>query len=95
MPAYTMAPHSEKLKMMRVVVREDFSRGRCDALVKDFKMIMDEMKHVDPKTHEEHRKATAKKQSKVPKSSGQSIEKGHHKDDHSLQGQHEKSHPIC
>lgn len=31
-PAYTMAPHSEKLKLMRVVVREDFSKARCDSL---------------------------------------------------------------
>ena len=31
-PAYTMAPHTEKLKLMRVVVREDFSRNRCDQL---------------------------------------------------------------
>jgi glutamate decarboxylase len=28
-PAYTMAPHSEKLKLMRVVVREDFGKSRC------------------------------------------------------------------
>ena len=31
-PAYTMAPHTESLKLMRVVVREDFSRSRCDQL---------------------------------------------------------------
>lgn len=24
-PAYTMAPHSENMKLMRVVIREDFS----------------------------------------------------------------------
>lgn len=92
-PAYTMAPHSDKLKMMRVVVREDFSRSRCDALIKDFKMIMDELKDVDPEEHKESRKKQAKKQSKVPES--KSIAKGHHQDDHSLQGKHEKSHPIC
>lgn len=34
-PAYTMAPHSEALKLMRVVVREDFSRARCDSLLAD------------------------------------------------------------
>ncbi|KAK3321179.1 pyridoxal phosphate-dependent transferase [Cercophora scortea] len=34
-PAYTMAPHTEHLKMLRVVVREDFTRSRCDALIKD------------------------------------------------------------
>jgi len=37
-PAYTMAPHCEKLKLMRIVVREDFSRSRCDALIADFKV---------------------------------------------------------
>jgi glutamate decarboxylase len=31
-PAYTMAPHTEHMKLMRVVVREDFSRSRCDQL---------------------------------------------------------------
>jgi len=37
-PAYTMAPPCEKLKLMRIVVREDFSRSRCDALIADFKV---------------------------------------------------------
>lgn len=37
-PAYTMAPHCEKMKLMRIVVREDFSRSRCDALLADFKV---------------------------------------------------------
>lgn len=92
-PAYTMAPHSEKLKMMRVVVREDFSRARCDSLIKDFKLIMEELEHIEPKTHEESRKAQAKKQSKVPENPH--VSKGTHKDDHSLQGKHGKSHPIC
>ncbi|MCJ1285247.1 hypothetical protein MMC26_004587 [Xylographa opegraphella] len=32
-PAYTMAPNAGKLKLLRVVVREDFSRSRCDSLV--------------------------------------------------------------
>lgn len=92
-PAYTMAPHSEKLKMMRVVVREDFSRSRCDSLIKDFKLIMDELEQVDPKQHEQQRKVQAKKQSKVPEN--QHIKSGKHADDHSLQGKHGKSHPIC
>lgn len=34
-PAYTMAPNVEHLKMLRVVVREDFSRSRCEILLKD------------------------------------------------------------
>ncbi|CAO3653715.1 unnamed protein product [Mucor hiemalis] len=34
-PAYTMAPNVEHIKMLRVVVREDFSRSRCEILLKD------------------------------------------------------------
>jgi glutamate decarboxylase len=30
-----MAPNVEHIKMLRVVVREDFSRSRCEILVKD------------------------------------------------------------
>ena len=37
-PAYTMAPNTNKLKMLRVVVREDFSRSRCDLLIDDIKL---------------------------------------------------------
>lgn len=46
-PAYTMAPHSENLKLMRVVVREDFSRSRCDSLVADIKMAVDSLNAMD------------------------------------------------
>ncbi|GAB1197601.1 hypothetical protein APSETT444_006899 [Aspergillus pseudonomiae] len=37
-PAYTMAPNSNNLKLMRVVVREDFTKSRCDALLSDIKL---------------------------------------------------------
>ena len=53
-PAYTMAPHSESLKLMRVVVREDFSRARCDTLVKDIKLAVDTLNKMDKKTVENH-----------------------------------------
>lgn len=36
-PAYTMAPNTKNLKMLRVVVREDFTRNRCDGLITDIK----------------------------------------------------------
>ena len=53
-PAYTMAPHSEKLKLMRVVVREDFSRARCDTLVADIKMALQTLEQMDKSTVEQH-----------------------------------------
>lgn len=37
-PAYTMAPSTDKMKMMRIVIREDFSRSRCGLLIKDMKL---------------------------------------------------------
>ncbi|KAI9721186.1 MAG: hypothetical protein M1812_002347 [Candelaria pacifica] len=46
-PAYTMAPHSEKLKLMRVVVREDFSKSRCDQLVADIKLAVETLNKTD------------------------------------------------
>ncbi|KAL8759399.1 MAG: hypothetical protein Q9184_003642 [Pyrenodesmia sp. 2 TL-2023] len=86
-PAYTMAPHSESLKLMRVVVREDFSRSRCDTLVKDFKLALQTLDEMDKKTiddHTEHLKktsATHKKKNSHP----------HYRNEkHSLQGKHGK-----
>lgn len=34
-PAYTMAPHTEQLKLLRVVVREDFSESRAQTFLRD------------------------------------------------------------
>lgn len=49
-PAYTMAPHTNDLKMLRVVVREDFSKSRCDLLIKDIKLCMEMLAQVDAET---------------------------------------------
>ncbi|KAL8943228.1 MAG: hypothetical protein Q9216_001216 [Gyalolechia sp. 2 TL-2023] len=54
-PAYTMAPHSEDLKIMRVVIREDMSRSRCDTLVKDIKLAVETLNSMDKKSIEDHR----------------------------------------
>ena len=50
-PAYTMAPHSENLKLMRIVVREDFSRNRCDTLVNDIKLALGQMAEKEKATY--------------------------------------------
>ncbi|KAK0705406.1 pyridoxal phosphate-dependent transferase [Lasiosphaeris hirsuta] len=46
-PAYTMAPHTKNLKMLRVVVREDFSRNRCDGLISDIKLCQQLLQQMD------------------------------------------------
>ena len=53
-PAYTMAPHSDKLKLMRVVVREDFSKQRCDSLVADIKLALQVLGEMDKKTMDKY-----------------------------------------
>lgn len=52
-PAYTMAPHSESLKLMRVVVREDFSRARCDSLLADIISALGACNKIDASKVEE------------------------------------------
>ncbi|WEW62000.1 glutamate decarboxylase [Emydomyces testavorans] len=56
-PAYTMAPHSEKLKLMRIVVREDFSRSRCDALVSDIRLALQQLGEMDKRTVEKYQES--------------------------------------
>ena len=46
-PAYTMAPNAHDLKLMRVVVREDFTMSRCDTLIEDVKLAMSTLAEMD------------------------------------------------
>lgn len=46
-PAYTMAPNTNNLKMLRVVVREDFTRNRCDGLLADIKLSRQQLEQMD------------------------------------------------
>ena len=54
-PAYTMAPHSEKMKLMRIVVREDFTKSRCDALIADIKLALQTLDAMDTKKIQEQK----------------------------------------
>ncbi|EON62326.1 glutamate decarboxylase [Coniosporium apollinis CBS 100218] len=92
-PAYTMAPHSENLKLMRVVVREDFSRSRCDALIADIKLalqVLDKMDGDRIKEHQEHIKQHATRTGRHRR-----MNKHFADENHSLQGKHGKTHAVC
>ena len=92
-PAYTMAPHSEKLKMMRVVVREDFSRSRCDSLIKDMGIVLETLKNVDAEWIKNHAEQSSRQRGqRVPK---QTMGNHYKKSQHSLQGKHGKTHAVC
>lgn len=91
-PAYTMAPHSEKLKLMCVVVREDFSRARCDNLVADIKLALETLSSMDKETVDQHMEQrrkhhnSAKAKHNHPK---------YREEKHSLQGKTGKTHAVC
>lgn len=93
-PAYTMAPHSEKLRMMRVVVREDFSRSRCDALIENLKLALGELHKLDEKKllshYVDHMKAHGSR-------TGRTKDMNQHftDEEHSLRGKHGKTHSVC
>lgn len=92
-PAYTMAPHANKLKMMRVVVREDFSRSRCDALITDLMMALHELEKMDEHSlaaQREHMKTHHARTGKA-----KSINAHYADETHSLKGKHGKTHGVC
>lgn len=49
-PAYTMAPKSNSLKLMRVVIREDFTAHRCGILIEDVQMAIKSLEEMDEET---------------------------------------------
>ncbi|CAG8736911.1 10469_t:CDS:2, partial [Dentiscutata heterogama] len=57
-PAYTMAPHIQHIKLLRVVVREDFSRERCDLFIMDLMHTIDYLDKMDKDSISVKRTAT-------------------------------------
>ena len=93
-PAYTMAPHTDDLKMLRVVVREDFSKSRCDQLLVDIKLcieVLDQMDKAELKRNQEYIAAHATSHGR----SGGRSHKHYQNETHSLQGKHGKTHAVC
>ena len=96
-PAYTMAPHSENLKLMRVVVREDFSKSRCDALIQDVSFAVHTLNSMDEKAlgdHQEHIKRKVLGAWKTHARHGR-FSKAYKDEDHSLQSKTGKTHAVC
>lgn len=95
-PAYTMAPHSDQLKLMRVVVREDFSKSRCDALINDIKFAVQNLDKMDKKKlaeHEEHIQRNVINNWKT--GARRRMSSVYNGEEHSLQGKHGKTHAVC
>ncbi|KAI9829936.1 MAG: hypothetical protein M1819_005908 [Sarea resinae] len=94
-PAYTMAPNSEKLKLMRVVVREDFSRARCDQLVMDIKFAVDTLASMSPRRLSMHVEHIRKHSLTSRRLSASLTRPVFFDEDHSLQAKSGKTHAVC
>ncbi|KJZ68210.1 hypothetical protein HIM_12397 [Hirsutella minnesotensis 3608] len=95
-PAYTMAPNTDRLKMLRVVVREDFSRSLCDMLLSDIRLclgMLDETDRESIERQEEYVRThlTAAGRAKHSKHKPHSYKN----ETHSLQGKTDKTHATC
>jgi glutamate decarboxylase len=93
-PAYTMAPHTDDLKMLRVVVREDFSKSRCDQLLCDIKLCVEVLNDMDKAELKRNQEYIAKHSTTHGKVGGRS-HKHYHGEKHSLQGKTGKTHGVC
>ncbi|KAL4757575.1 glutamate decarboxylase [Aspergillus foveolatus] len=92
-PAYTMAPNSNNMKLMRVVVREDFSMSRCDQLLSDIKLALKSLREMDQAMVERY---TQHVRSHTTKSHRAKHTHPHYKNEtHSLQGRTGKTHGVC
>ncbi len=79
--------------MLRVVVREDFSKSRCDQLLSDIKLcmgVLDDMNKEEVKRSEQF---IREHQTHSGKSSHNHA--AYRKEKHSLQGKTGKTHAIC
>lgn len=95
-PAYTMAPKTEEMKMLRVVVREDFTKSRCEQLISDLKLSLSLLDDMDKKMLEEYTDYIDRRRTNAKKPEGQGQQHNvYKKEDHSLQGTSGKTHGIC
>jgi glutamate decarboxylase len=94
-PAYTLAPHAGNIKLMRVVVREDFSRSRCDALVLDLKAAVETLQAMEPQQVEQYKKHVKSHHTAHGKSGHKHAHHKYKGEKHSLQGKTGKTHAVC
>lgn len=85
---------------MRIVVREDFSKSRCDALINDFKLALKTLDAMDEKklqAHREHRQqmAVERRNTLIGRLTHSAPQNPFLDEKHSLQGKTGKTHQVC
>jgi len=81
------------MKLMRVVVREDFSKNRCDTLVADIKLALQVLGEMDKRTMEKYQDHVRQHSSNVGKAKHNHPKYQNEK--HSLAGKTGKTHAVC
>lgn len=93
-PAYTLPPHTDGIKVVRVVVREDFSRSRCDTFIRDLKETIDYLEKAPTEVQKHLSKNPAAFSANHPAHRRSQTTLMHH-EKHSLHGRYGKTHAIC
>lgn len=92
-PAYTMAPHTNNLKMLRIVIREGFSKSRCEQLLQDIKLCL---KTMDSLNREDILKSqTFNYKQSMHGSKAKHSHLDYKNEKHSLKGKTGKIHAVC
>ncbi|CDZ98857.1 glutamate decarboxylase [Phaffia rhodozyma] len=92
-PAYVMAPGADKMKLLRVVCRSDFSKARAERLIRDINATCEHLDTLDKKTIDQNmdKRSADQKQAHTDRSAVHG--KGDKED--SLMGKHGKTHAVC
>ncbi|EXK76813.1 glutamate decarboxylase [Fusarium oxysporum f. sp. raphani 54005] len=91
-PAYTMAPKSN-VKMLRIVVREDFTRSRCESLINDLVICCRLLKDMDRESSKRLEEYINKHLTSMGKD--ENVHPVYANETHSLQGKTGKTHSVC
>ncbi|RKF65536.1 Glutamate decarboxylase [Golovinomyces cichoracearum] len=93
LPAYTMAPKTTEFKMLRIVVREDFSLSLGEKLIEDIVFCLE---NLDSMSQEERKKCQEQIHKQIVNSSrAKHNHSGYVNEKHSLQGKTGKTHAVC
>jgi len=90
-PSYTAPPKASELKMLRIVVREDFTHSRCQLLMRDLNRVVEHLQSIEPKQMTGHRDNCHRKHLHQ-KDHSKAFK--HYKNEHNL-GKHGKTQQIC
>ncbi|GAA5904455.1 hypothetical protein JCM8208_004198 [Rhodotorula glutinis] len=97
-PAYKFMPRVSDMKVLRVVVREDFSRSRCETFVRDLKETIDYLESAPVEVQKHLSKtdgAAGDNKSKHHPAQRSANKTVHLHEKHSLAGKHGKTHAVC